>query len=555
MRTSARKVITVWLVAVLLAVGQATHVRGDEGVSGGGGAILIGSRRELFVDTYLIDAIDGGQLVLHAPHDAGIVIRFDEPWEGRFCGYVTVIASNGDRGEARFRAYYRGLPDVGESHQVTCMAVSEDGIHWVKPTLRRFPGPHGGATNIILGDGSPATHNFAPFLDRRPDISAAVRFKALGGSASSGLIGYGSPDGVRWRKLRDEPVFRDSGWVFDSQNVAFWSESERCYVLYYRKSAEKVRAIARATSGDFIHWSKPAQMVYSDTGTVVPSNHLYTNQTSPYFRAPHIYIATAARFMPGRQVLTDAQAAAIGVHPKYFGDTSDVVMLTTRGGNRYDRTFLDALIRPGIGWQNWVSRTNYPARNIVRTGPREMSLYVNQNYGQRTAHLRRYTWRIDGLASFHASHHGGRLVTKPFSFSGNRLHLNFATSAAGSVRIAIETPDRHPLPGFALPESPELIGNELDRIVHWTGKPNLAALAGRPIRLVFELKDADVYSFQFDHGPSVKTPSKTATGKAADHRADKAHAKADQRAHASARRERRLHGNTVLGNSDVTGAQ
>jgi hypothetical protein len=29
-----------------------------------------------------------------------------------------------------------------------------------------------------------------------------------------------------------------------------------------------------------------------------PVEHLYTNQTAPYFRAPHIYVAIAARFMP-----------------------------------------------------------------------------------------------------------------------------------------------------------------------------------------------------------------------------------------------------------------
>ncbi len=34
---------------------------------------------------------------------------------------------------------------------------------------------------------------------------------------------------------------------------------------------------------------------------------------------------------------------------------------------------------------------------------------------------------------------GGELVTKPLTFEGNRLRLNFATSAAGSLRIALMT--------------------------------------------------------------------------------------------------------------------
>jgi len=34
---------------------------------------------------------------------------------------------------------------------------------------------------------------------------------------------------------------------------------------------------------------------------------------------------------------------------------------------------------PGIGLQNWVSRSNYPAFNVVQTGPAEMSIYVQQD--------------------------------------------------------------------------------------------------------------------------------------------------------------------------------
>ena len=74
-------------------------------------------------------------------------------------------------------------------------------------------------------------------------------------------------------------------------------------------------------------------MRYSNTGTTTPANQLYTNQTQPYFRAPHIYVATAARFMPGRKVVTDAQAKEIGAHPEYYNDTSDAVLMSTRGGD------------------------------------------------------------------------------------------------------------------------------------------------------------------------------------------------------------------------------
>ncbi|MEY5011084.1 MAG: hypothetical protein RLZZ253_2223, partial [Verrucomicrobiota bacterium] len=32
----------------------------------------------------------------------------------------------------------------------------------------------------------------------------------------------------------------------------------------------------------------------------LPGEHLYTNHTHPYVRAPHIYLALPTRFVPGR---------------------------------------------------------------------------------------------------------------------------------------------------------------------------------------------------------------------------------------------------------------
>ena len=455
----------------------------------------LGSRRELFVDRHLIESLNGAELFLHEPRDEGSVIAFDNPWEGLFCGYATVIR-DGDL----LRLYYRGMHAAGadgSKDEVTCYAESEDGIHWTKPNLGQFEVMGTRDNNVILADAAPVTHNFCPFLDTNPDCRPEERFKGVGGTSKSGLICYVSADGVRWTKLRDEPVFMDTGWVFDSQNVPFWSESEGCYVLYYRRSVDRTRAVARSTSPDFINWTEPEQMIYSDTESGRPSQHLYTNQTQPYFRAPHIYVSTAARFMPGRQVINDEQAEAIGVHPKYFHDTSDSVFMTSRGGDRYDRTFLSSLIRPGIGLKNWVSRTNYPALNVIQTGPTEMSLYVQADYGQETAHLQRYSLRLDGFASVRAPYGGGELVTRPITFDGDRLALNFSTSAAGGIRVEIQDADGEPIPGFALDDCVEVIGNEIERDVAWTNGADVSSLAGRAVKLRFVINDADLFALRF----------------------------------------------------------
>jgi len=354
---------------------------------------------------------------------------------------------------------------------------------------------------ILYLHEAPVTHNFCPMLDTRPGVSADERYKAIGGTVHSGLIPWKSADGIHWKKLSEKPILSKETvpykHMFDSQNLVFWSAAEEKYLCYFRVFEEGIRRICRSESDDFLNWSAPVLMQYRHKGGKAPLEHLYTNQTSPYFRAPHIYVAIAARFMPGRQVLTDAQAKAINVSPKYFKDTSDAILMTTRGGDTYDRTFLSSFVRPAIGAQNWVSRTNYPALNIVQTGPTEMSIYLNQDYAQPTSHLHRYSMRLDGFASAQAPYAGGELLTKPLTFDGKRLSINFATSAAGGIRVEIQDAKGQPIPGFALEDAREQIGNEIERAVSWKQGDDVSSLAGKTVRLRFVIKDADLYSLQF----------------------------------------------------------
>ena len=493
---------TLIIVAIEVVVLMSNHV------AYAGEPLPIASRRELFVDRYLIERLTNVRLQLHEPRDEGVVIQLDQPWEGPHGGYTTILKDPEADG-GKFLAYYRGVSKLvrdGSEHERTCLAESLDGRTWTKPKLGLFEFNGNTENNIVLADAAPATHNFCPMIDSRPGVAKDERFKAVGGTYKS-LFAFVSADGRHWKKLSDEPILssRDVPFkhvhLFDSQNLAFWSDTEQTYVCYFRVW-DGLRRIARSTSSDFVKWS-PAVLMQQihDDGVAgaqpAPAEHLYTNQTSPYFRAPHIYIATAARFFEGRQVLNEAQAKAINVNPSYFKDTSDSIFMTSRGSNIYDRTFLEGYIKPGIGPQNWVSRTNYPALNIVQTGPTEMSLYVNHDYAQPSAHLRRYSLRLDGFASLHAGATEGELLTKPFIFSGSELRINFATSAAGALRFELQSLDGQPLPGFTLDDCQEQIGNEIDRIVSWKNAESLAAIAGQPVRLRCNLKDAELFSLQF----------------------------------------------------------
>ena len=96
-----------------------------------------------------------------------------------------------------------------------------------------------------------------------------------------------------------------------------------------------------------------------------------------------------------------------------------------------------------------------------------------------------------------APYPGGELLTKPFKFSGNKLEINFVTSAAGGLRVEVQDETGKPIPGYTLAESPEIIGDEIERVISWSSGADVSKLAGKTIRLRFVMRDADLYSLRF----------------------------------------------------------
>jgi hypothetical protein len=549
-RSAGKKLAVGWGIALIAAAVLAAYLPTLRAASEGDEVRAIGNRRELFVDRYLIESMSGTELRLNHPDDAGTVLNFDRAWEGQYSNYATVIKDG-----PIYRLYYDGMPiePDGGPYEVTCYAESRDGIHWRKPDLELY-----GHTNIILTREkfAPAPADFTPFLDTRPGTPQTERYKALGGwfdktrdmpEAPQGYLALASEDGIHWRKMQDQPVITLAGnyphpYVDATQAPVFWSETELCYVAYIRTWADggrpgdhgagydplgypkpghiRVRSTGRLTSSDFIHWSKVQMMTYGDT----PPDQLYNNNTSPYFRAPQIYIALGPRNVFDRPAITPEQAASIGVAYDQSHDVSEVIFMTSRGGTRYDRTFMEAYIRNDIGPKNWASRNSFPALNVVPTGPTEMSFYVVANYAQPTCHLQRYGLRTDRFASVHAPFRGGEFTTRPLTFTGHRLLINFSTSVTGGIRVEIEDRSGRPIPGFRLDDSIELIGNEIEKAVAWrpgakpvpwqwrsepdnpgrtvsslwVGGDDIGRFSGQVIRLRFVMKESDLYALRFE---------------------------------------------------------
>lgn len=478
--------------------------------------IDIGSRRELFVDQRLIEKLDNAKLTLHHPQAREVAIRFDSPWEGNTSGYPTVMR-DGDL----FRMIYCGHRMVWDSGKllmshspVVCYAESRDGITWTKPELRKFPllgmmakqvaDP---LANNIVWPGSPYSGTFVPFLDGRPGCPPGEKFKAVGGDHKTGLHLFTSPDAINWSKS-EEAIFKQG--ALDSMNVVFWEPREEKYVLYYRTVVDGMRSISMATSPDLRNWSEPVALEYPGS----PRQQMYTNGIEPYYRAPHIRFGFPTRYTARgmteqlrslepvklRAELTDAYA-------RVGSDLSDGLFMSSRDGVRFHR-WDEAFLRPGpeadASRSNWMYGDNYQGYGLFETAsridgaPNEISMLFSEGYWREgESRLRRYAIRLDGFVSVQAPFRGGEVVTKPVVFEGDELQINYSTSAAGSVRVELQDESGKPLPGFALDDCIESIGDRVQHTVRWKNGGDVGRTAGQPVRLRFVLMDADLYSFQF----------------------------------------------------------
>ena len=468
----------------------------------------IGSRRELFVDDCLIDSLTGtAERRLHHPTPREVVFSSGldiNPWEFSSCNFEMI------QEEGRIRLLYTGVPAEGQEENLdeeyrricrlsgkgkgrimregeinfnVCVAESADGIHFARPELGLHEYRGSKRNNIIGFSQTPCLRNY--FLDPNPNAPEGQRFKCSQTVPDNGLYVYGSPDRVHWRKLVDSPIVTiiESHYGLDGQNDAFWDPVRNQYMLYFRDCSGGLRNIGTCTSSDFINWTKPVLVTYKDDR----QEHMYTHNIRPYFRAPHIYIGTPNRFV---QLRTKFRSSGAGIN--------DAILMSSRDGLLYER-WEEGFIR-AVEPDAWTNRNNYVpmGQGMFQTSPNEISIYWSEGSETPIKRLRRGTIRLDGFVSLHAGGLDvGEMLTRPLVFSGANLEVNYATSAVGTLRFALCDEQGKPFKGYSLEDSEVLFGNEIEHQVRWPGAGNLAALAGKPVRLRVRLHDADLYSFRF----------------------------------------------------------
>lgn len=478
----------------------------------------IGTRRELLVDAALIERMEGkAALRLHQPVMREIALVTDQPWEGNMCGGYKTYFRDGDRFRLYYQAWHGDIVEHDGQVVLTEAPIrigyleSADGIHWQRPALGIID-VNGSMANNLTFDGFPpcqrGAHGFAPFKDNNPACAPEARYKAIGADNTwpCSLFALQSPNGLHWSLLREEKLAIDG--AFDSQNLAFWDALRGEYRCYYRDfTTDSCRGIKTCTSPDFLHWTEGEWLDYPGA----PAEQLYTNQILPYYRAPHLFLGFPTRYVerpwsPSIEALPELAHRRLRARAseRYGAAVTDGLFMSSRDGRTFTR-WGEAFIRPGLRpVGSWTYGDCYQGWGLLETAsdipgaPNELSFFAAEGYWRGAANaFRRYTLRLDGFVSLSAPLAGGGMVTAPLTFTGTRLSMNLATSAAGSLKVELQEADGTPIPGYTLDDCWEIIGDTLDYTVRWKSGTDISGMAGRPVRLHVVLHDADLYSYQF----------------------------------------------------------
>lgn len=458
--------------------------------------------RQLFVDDFLIEKTD---LVRRhhrpTPYPSNPVLAPDQPWERSGDGPMAMACSVWvDPADSKFKMWYMAGYVDG-----TALALSDDGIRWTKPSLRRG--------TALFWPGRIA-HNV--ILDHR-EQDPARRFKTvkLKGSAEGRLEYHYSADGIDWSDVQ-----WTSGTVGDCTTI-FFNPFRKKYVLSIRHStASNFRGRIRRywemndfNDGDAVQWGDSVANTPLWTGTdrgldpvrpeLAYQPELYNLDCEPY-----------ESLMLGQYSIfrgyfhDDGQGRAVQPgRPK----SNEVFVGYSRDGFHWTRPdhrpFLAVSEKRG-DW-NWGNvRSASPATVVV--GDR-LHIYYHGRAGEampgaKTADAGASTGlaflRRDGFASMDASGVEKSLTTRPVRFTGKHLFVNLECrtgklegSVNGELRVEVLDADGTPLPSFTKDRSIPLRANSTIQEVRWTGTPDLSAVAGKAVKLRFHLKDARLYSF------------------------------------------------------------
>ncbi len=440
------------------------------------------TKSQLFLDD---SWIEDQQRLTRLWHKADIfpepVLRPENPWEGNSVSVNGTVFKVGDR----WRMYYKAPGSM-------CVAESEDGLQWERPTVGQFEYQGSTENNIVM---RPVT---IPSVCYEPeDVDAPFKMITLLGRAAgkaSGIYGAVSKDGFRWTLLPG-PILTPTGDVM----YIMFKRANGKYVIFLKTPRAKelygTRCVSISQSDDFR--SFPEHELIQRPDLIDPPDIEYHGMVG--FPYADLYLGLAERW---HNV------------PNFI----EVMLSWSYDLKEWHRPVIrEPFIGPAYAWnEGWSTCSSGPPIQVGNqlwfyfAGKRGSHFHAKQGPPNYSV-VGLATITVDRFASITAGFMEGKLVTRPMTWPGGDLLLNASTTrnldgypldGGGAMSIEVWDEDGHPLEGFSGEQRAAFDRNTPTRgtvdpaTIHWPDDRSLNELTGRRIKLVFYARDSHLYSFR-----------------------------------------------------------
>ncbi|MFB3825247.1 MAG: hypothetical protein ACE15B_00715 [Bryobacteraceae bacterium] len=434
--------------------------------------VKISREAQFFVDDYLVATKAGVAFRVHqaAKHPANPLLRTGPPWETSVIVYGSVLRENG-----RWRMWYTN--NLGLAY-----AESPDGLRWERPPVG------------IEIDGQKSN-----LLSRghRGRSDTATIFRAPGGGYLGYVQEYRYPDKDGVREQRREGVY-----LRTSPDGIHWTERPEPVMYSIWRNKQDNRVYTGFELGDVHHIAWDARLgrymghvKFFDLERLERMRGLTESEDGIHWSEPHLILRADSRDRPGDQLYSlvafpyeSIWVGLVGVYHKTSTERMDIQLAFSRDGRNWTRPHREPFLANGPeGSFDWgvLHVSNTPP--ILEDGKLRFyyggfaTRHNERVRGRSTTGIGLATLRPGGFVSLTAGERPGTVLTRPLLFEGGKLTLNAAVRPGGYIRVLESLPVTGD--GVALP-------------VRW--KESNPLTAGKYVRLRFEIRNADLYSFRIE---------------------------------------------------------
>ncbi len=486
------------------------------------------------------DVPEGIEIAVQPAEKSEPLILPDRPWEKQGIGYTSGTYFT----DGKYTMHYFSYMGFH------CIAESYDGFHWSKPDLGLIEFEGSKKTNIVYKGPAAAGHMFED-----PSASLEERFKLVGmtgglydrlldsngnpvmlgnefsknfelqetlrekyqgkwGQLKGFIVGAVSPDGLHWTDIQ-KPLLAE---FCDGDNIVHYDESLGKYVGYLRFHVAGRRCVGRSETDDFRNF-KPEKVVLQADALDPPDTSIYHHAYTAYPGREDLHLMFPSMFHQSRDNM-DIQLAVShdGFHWIRPDRKTPIIANGAPGSDDGGCIYVGpGLVELADGrwaatyWGTHDLHNVYDTDPVSKTRPSGTIRYAmwkrDRLAGIRAREFGRFTLRQD---RYRAGENCPDAIEAPNDHfpplsdpeePARQLRLNYKTEVGGWLRIELITfvgsmpyPQIPAIEGFSFSDCDVLTGDEVEKMVTWKGKSNIARLSDT-LAVRVEMYKATLFSF------------------------------------------------------------